>query len=89
MRPLPVMMPVMYLWSSALCMFGDKGLSAFDSENNVYVKLGVGICHDAYPWGTVHMSPLWGFGCLVYAACYKHAAPLGLNTAQFAARHPS
>ena len=25
------------------------------------------------------MSPLWGFGCLVYAAFYKHAAPLGLN----------
>ena len=25
------------------------------------------------------MSPLWGFGYLVYAACYKHAAPLGLN----------
>ena len=25
------------------------------------------------------MSPLWGFGCLLYAACYKHAAPLGLN----------
>ena len=26
-----------------------------------------------------HLSPLWGFRCLVYAACYKHAAPLGLN----------
>ena len=26
------------------------------------------------------MSPLWGFGYLVYAACYKHSAPLGLNT---------
>ena len=25
------------------------------------------------------MSPLWGFGYLVYAACYKHVAPLGLN----------
>ena len=25
------------------------------------------------------MSPLWGFGYLVYATCYKHAAPLGLN----------
>ena len=25
------------------------------------------------------MSPLWGFGCLVYAAFYKHVAPLGLN----------
>ena len=27
----------------------------------------------------VQMSPLWGFGYLVYAAFYKHAAPLGLN----------
>ena len=27
------------------------------------------------------MSPLWGFG-------YKHAAPLGLNAAQLAARYP-
>ena len=25
------------------------------------------------------MSPLWGFGYLVHAACYKHAAPLGLK----------
>ena len=29
------------------------------------------------------MSPLWGFGYLVHAACYKHAAPLGLNTGAF------
>ena len=28
-----------------------------------------------------HMSPLWGFGYLVYAVFYKHAAPLGLNAA--------
>ena len=34
------------------------------------------------------MSPLRGFGYLVYAACYKHVAPLGLNAAQFAARYP-
>ena len=27
----------------------------------------------------VHMSPLWGFRCLVHAACYKHVAPLGLT----------
>ena len=33
------------------------------------------------------LSPLWGFGYLVYAACYKHAAPLGLNATQFAARY--
>ena len=32
----------------------------------------------------VHMSPLWGFGYLVCAVFYKHAAPLGLN----AAMHP-
>ena len=25
------------------------------------------------------MSPLWGFGYLLYAVFYKHAAPLGLN----------
>ena len=25
------------------------------------------------------MSPLWGFGYLMYAVFYKHAAPLGLN----------
>ena len=28
------------------------------------------------------MSPLWGFGCLVYPVFYKHAAPLGLNAAR-------
>ena len=28
-----------------------------------------------------HMSPLWGFGYLVHAAFYKHAAPLGLSAA--------
>ena len=27
------------------------------------------------------MSPLWGFGYLVYAVFYKHAAPLGLKAA--------
>ena len=25
------------------------------------------------------MSPLWGFGYLVYAVFYKHVAPLGLK----------
>ena len=30
---------------------------------------------------SIHMSPLWGFGYLVYAVFYKHAAPLGLNAA--------
>ena len=33
------------------------------------------------------MSPLWGFGCLLYAVFYKHAAPLGLNAAELAARY--
>ena len=37
----------------------------------------------------VHLSPLWGFRYLVYRACYKHVAPLGLNAGQFAARYPS
>ena len=26
------------------------------------------------------MSPLWGFDVFVYPVCYKHAAPLGLDT---------
>ena len=26
------------------------------------------------------MSPRWGLGVLVYSMCYKHVAPLGLNT---------
>ena len=26
-----------------------------------------------------HMSPLWGFRIFAHAACYKHAAPLGLK----------
>ena len=38
---------------------------------------------------SIHMSPLWGFGYLVYAVFYKHAAPLGLNAAEFAARYQS
>ena len=50
---------------------------------NVHIRLGIGICHDVCPWSTVHMSPLWGFGYLVYAACYKHVAPLGLNAPVF------
>ena len=33
--------------------------------------------------------PSGALGYLVYAACYKHVAPLGLNAAQFAARYPS
>ena len=35
------------------------------------------------------MSPLWGFGYLLYGVFYKHAAPLGLNAAEFAARYRS
>ena len=35
-----------------------------------------------------HLSPLWGLGVFgVCRVCYKHAAPLGLNAAKFAARH--
>ena len=37
----------------------------------------------------VHMSPLWGFKTFVCRACYKHAAPLGLNAAELAARYRS
>ena len=33
------------------------------------------------------MSPLWGFGVFVCAACYKHAAPLGLSAAKLTACH--
>ena len=33
--------------------------------------------------------PSEALGYLVYAACYKHVAPLGLNASQFAARYPS
>ena len=36
---------------------------------------------------SIHMSPLWGFGYLLYAVFYKHVAPLGLNAGQFAARY--
>ena len=36
-----------------------------------------------------HMSPLWGFGGLVHAVFYKHAAPLGLSAAKLAACHLS
>ena len=38
---------------------------------------------------SINMSPLWGFGYLVYAVFYKHAAPLGVNATQFAARYSS
>ena len=33
--------------------------------------------------------PAGALGYLVYAACYKPVAPLGLNAAEFAARYPS
>ena len=29
--------------------FWDKGLSSFDSENEMNVKLGVGVSHDVFP----------------------------------------
>ena len=34
-----------------------------------------------FPVSRWDMSPRWGFGYLVYAVFYKHAAPLGLNAA--------
>ena len=60
-------------------LFGDEGLSAFDSENNVYVKLGVVSAMMPILGGLFTCRPSGALGCLVYAACYKHAAPLGLN----------
>ena len=44
-----------------------------DSDNCV-----LRVIRDSDKWD---MSPLWGFRCLVHVACYKHVAPLGLNTA--------
>ena len=38
---------------------------------------------------SINMSPLWGFGYLLYAVFYKHVAPLGLNAAELAARYRS
>ena len=32
------------------------------------------------PDDAAHMSPLWGFKTFGFPVCYKHVAPLGLNT---------
>ena len=40
-------------------LFWDKGLSSFDSKNDVSVKLGIGISHDVFPLGDFsHVAPL-------------------------------
>ena len=40
-------------------LFWNKGLPSFDSENNVNVKLGIGISHDVFPLGNFsHVAPL-------------------------------
>ena len=40
-------------------LFWDKGLSSFDSENDVNVELGIGIRHDVFPLGNFsHVAPL-------------------------------
>ena len=31
-------------------LFGNEARPAFDSKNNVYVKLGIGISHDVFAW---------------------------------------
>ena len=59
--------------------FWDKGLSSFDSEDDVNVELGVGISHDVFPLGNIsHIAPL-GLGGYGYPVFYKHIAPLGLK----------
>ena len=47
------------------------------------------VAHFQFSCLPVQMSPRWGFGYLMYAVFYKHAAPLGLNAAQLVARYPS
>ena len=60
-------------------LFWDKGLSSFDSENDVNVELGIGISHDVLSLGNFsHVAPL-GLSYLVCRVFYKHAAPLGLG----------
>ena len=36
-----------------------------------------------------HMSPRWGFKVFAYPVCYKHVAPLGLNTSRFPVLNPA
>ena len=52
----------------------------------------VGILGDPTPMGSIvryntTCRPSGALGYLVYAVFYKHAAPLGLNAAQFGVRH--
>ena len=60
-------------------LFWDKGLSSFDSENDMNVKLGIGISHDVFLKNCSHAAPLWGFRTFGLPVSYKHAAPLGLS----------
>ena len=40
-------------------LFWNKGLPSFDSENDMNVKLGIGISHDVFPLGNFsHVAPL-------------------------------
>ena len=59
-------------------LFWDRGLSSFDSENDVNVELGIGISHDVFPLVNFsHVAPL-GLWLLGVSPGYKHIAPLGL-----------
>ena len=55
-------------------LFWDKGLSAFDGEDNVYIDLCIGIGHGFPP----KIPPRWGWG---FDTClgYRDIAPTELS----------
>ena len=55
-------------------LFGNEGLLAFDSKNNVYVKLGIVSAMTFFCRGLVHLSPRWGLGYFVIS-CAIHLSP--------------
>ena len=51
-----------------LVLLGNEGGPAFDCNDNAYVKLGIGICHNIVLWRTCSPTTPTGLGC--WSVCY-------------------
>ena len=89
---------VFYKHAAPLGLNAAQLVARYPSWGEVSLPNGLGnptptdpasVAHFQFSCLPVQMSPRWGFGYLMYAVFYKHAAPLGLNAAQLVARYPS
>lgn len=64
-------------------LFRNEGFPPFDSEDNVYVKLGIGIRHDIVLWRLYSPVAPLGLGCWSVRCVSIHLSPLwGLDFIQ-------